>query len=396
MKRGVRQHSFGRSKRSAGPGSVAGLKPAPSDPWAHCMDSPPGPALRFDPARRGYTWGMNRTTLLSFLLAALTLTALFGCSRMRFVVDLVPADDGLTETVVLEDEAARWRSPKVALIDVTGLIADVRRPGLLVPGGNPVAEYAESLRRAEDDPRVQAIIVRVNSPGGTVTASDVVYRETRRFRERTGKPVVVLMGDVAASGGYYLACAADRIVAHPTTVTGSIGVIMQTFNFSEGMRRIGIHADAIVSGEKKAAGSPFQPMERDHRALLQNMVNEFYDNFITTVTSSRTGLSAEQLDLITDGRVVTGRQALELGLIDEIGDLYTAFDTARELAGLPAARLVKYHRALQHVGSAYAESPAGSSSTQLNLMQLNLDGAAMHDQPNFFYLWDPTIFSAVR
>jgi len=390
MKRGVRRRGGGRSARKTRSGSESGFEAA------HDFGPAAEPARHFDPARRGYTWGMTRFTLLSFLLAALLLAALTGCSRMRFVVDLVPADDGLTETVVHEDDDARWRSPKVALIDVTGLIADVRRPGLLTRGVNPVAEYVESLRRAEDDSRVKAIIVRINSPGGTVTASDVVYRETVRFRERSGKPVVVLMGDVAASGGYYLACAADRIVAHPTTVTGSIGVIMQTFNFSEGMRRIGIHADAIVSGEKKAAGSPFEPMEPEHRALLQNMVNEFYDNFITTVTTNRTGLSDEQINTITDGRVVTGRQAHELGLIDEVGDLYTAFDTAKELAGLPAARLVKYHRALQHVGSAYAESPTGSSSTQLNLMQLNLDGAAMHDQPNFFYLWDPTIFSAVR
>jgi protease IV len=330
---------------------------------------------------------MLRYTVL-LLLGVLMLA---GCTRMRFVFDAVPMADEMTETVVLED--SRAGRAKIAMIDVTGLIVDARRPGLISAGENPVADFVEALRRAKDDRHVHAVLVRINSPGGTVTASDVMHRELQHFRKETNKPVVILMSDVAASGAYYLACAGDEIIAHPTTVTGSIGVIMQTFNFAEGMNRIGIRADAIVSGEMKAAGSPFQPMRREHRELLQNMVNEFYDNFHDIVIGSRTGLADNALEWITDGRVVTGRQAAEVGLIDRTGDLHDAFERAKHHAGVDRARLVKYHRRLEHVGSAYAAAPSPAmSQTQVNLLQLNMHGGPLYDQPGFYYLWDPVLF----
>lgn len=334
-------------------------------------------------------------------MIGLTLVAGFlaGCTRMRFVIDAIPADDELTETVVLEDDAATgWgrKDAKVALIDVTGLIADARRPGLLSRGSNPVNEFAEALKKAGDDHDVRAVIVRINSPGGTVTASDVMYRELVRFREKTEKPAVVLMADVAASGGYYLACAGDEIIAHPTTVTGSIGVIIQTFNFSEGMRRIGIRADAITSGPNKALGSPFEPMPEEHRAILQGIVNEFFDNFREVVTMNRRTLSPGDLEQVTDGRVVTGARAAEVGLVDRLGDLHDAFDRAKVLAELDRAQLVKYHRNYTYVGSPYAAAPLGRGAaggdTQINLLQLNLDGATPGSQIGFYYLWDPVAF----
>ena len=195
------------------------------------------------------------------------------------------------------------------------------------------------------------------------------------------------MSDLATSGGYYIACAGDEIIAHPTTITGSIGVIIQTFNFSEGMRRIGIKADAITSGPNKAAGSPFEPMPAEHRALLQGLVDEFYANFVAIVTESRPNLSIADLEWITDGRVVTGRRAAEVGLIDSTGDLRDAFEAAKRRAGLTAAKLVKYHRPLEYVGSAYARSPA--ANPQINLLQLNLNAGPLLEQSGFYYLWDP-------
>jgi protease-4 len=197
-----------------------------------------------------------RTMLLVLLLAG-------GCTRMRFVVEAVPAEDEMTETEVLRDEGAKRSDPKIVLIDVTGLIVDAQRPGLLRRGENPVARFTEALHKAADDHRVRSVVVRINSPGGGVTACDVLYRELLRFKEKTGRPVVILMGDVAASGGYYLACAGDEIIAHPTSITGSIGVIIQTFNFSEGMRKIGIRADDLraqqgdgLAVRAHAAGAP--------------------------------------------------------------------------------------------------------------------------------------------
>ncbi|MCH8316504.1 MAG: signal peptide peptidase SppA [Planctomycetes bacterium] len=314
------------------------------------------------------------------------MSCLSGCGGMRLIIDVVPAVDGLTETVVLEDPGAD-SSDKIALIQITGMIADADRPGLLRKGENPVSRLVESLHKAAKDSKIKAIVLRINSPGGTVTASDIVYREIQHFKRTTKKPVVVLMSDVAASGGYYIACAADEIIAHPTTITGSIGVIIQTFNFSEGMRRIGIKADAITSGPNKAAGSPFEPMPPEHRALLQGLVDEFYANFVAIVTDSRPNLSIADLEWITDGRVVTGKRAAEVGLIDSTGDLRDAFAAAKKRANLTAAKLVKYHRPLEYVGSAYARSPG--ANPQINMLQLNLNAGPLLEQSGFYYLWDP-------
>ncbi len=331
---------------------------------------------------------MNKRRSILIVLLPLILAEAAGCGRMRLVIDTVSAEDELTETVVMEDRGAGWSASKVAMVEVTGMIIDADRPGLLAPGENPLGRFVEALRRAEEDSAVKALLVRINSPGGTVTASVIAYRELKRFKERCGKPVVILMGDVAASGAYYLACAGDEILAYPTTVTGSIGVIIQTFNFSEGMRRIGIKADAITSGSNKAAGSPFEPMPPEHRALLQGLVDEFYENFLAVVRDSRPGLSPADLEWITDGRVVTGRRAVEAGLVDRLGDLTTAFEAAKDRAGISRARLVKYHRPLEYVGSAYAKTPP--ANPQINLLQLNLDGLGLN-QPGFYYLWAPSI-----
>ena len=316
-----------------------------------------------------------------------------GCSRVRLVVDLVPAEDKLTETVVMEDDSTGWGADKIALIDVTGLIVDASKPGLFSSGENPVARFAEALQRASDDDRVKAIILRINSPGGTVTASDVMYREVHHFKEQSGKPVIVLMADVAASGGYYLACAGDEIIAHPTTITGSIGVIIQTINFAEGMKRIGIKAESITSGPNKAVGSPFEPMPQEHRELLQGLVDEFYGGFKSVVVSARPNVADADLEWITDGRVVTGARAAAVGLVDAIGDLHAAFSTAKRRAGVESARLVKYHRPIEYVGSAYSLAPMAQTpgAGQINLMQVNLDGRPWGDAPAFWYLWDPAI-----
>jgi protease-4 len=325
---------------------------------------------------------LTRTLLVLVLLAG-------GCTRMRFVVEAVPAEDELTETEVFRDVGARKSGAKFVLVDVNGLIIDQERPGLLRRGENPVSRFTESLRKAADDSRVRGLIVRINSPGGGVTATDVMYRELVRFKETTDRPVVVLMADVAASGGYYLACGGDEIVAHPTSITGSIGVIVQTFNFSEGMRKIGIEADAITSGPNKSMGSPFEPMPPEHRALLQGLVDEFYESFVALVVERRPQLASADMKWIMDGRVITGRRAAEVGAVDCVGGLDIAYERVKARAGVVQARLVKYHRPIEYVGSAYSAAPA--AGTQFNLLQLNLAGLDL-EQPGFYYLWDPLVW----
>jgi protease-4 len=334
--------------------------------------------------------------IFACLFSSLFVVLLFqsGCGGVRLVIDAVPATDELTETVVMGPDGGLKGigKSKVALIDVSGVIVDANKPGLIVPGENPVSRFVESLQRAEQDSDVKAVVIRVNSPGGTVTASDVMYREVLAFKRRTKKPVVISMSDVAASGGYYLACAGDEIIANPTSVTGSIGVIMQTVNVSEGLRKIGVRADAITSGPNKAMGSPFEPMPQEHRDLLQGLVDEFYANFKTIVRERRPTLSPSDIDWITDGRVVSGRRAADVGLVDGLGDLRDAFNAAQHRAGIENAKLVKYHRQLEYVGSPYAHSNlTHAGTTQVNLMQLNVDAGWTMNQPGFYYLWAPEI-----
>jgi len=326
------------------------------------------------------------------VLGLMVALPLAGCGGFRFVIDVVPAVDTLRETTVLEDRSAGWGADKVAMIDVTGVLSN-GDAGLnpLSSGENPVGRLAESLRKAAEDRRVRAVVLHVNSPGGTVTASDLMYRELKHFKAQTGKPIVVLMSDLAASGGYYISMAGDELIANPTTVTGSIGVIMQTFNVSEGMKRIGIQAEAITSGPNKAVGSPWAPMSTEHRALLQGIVNEMYATFRGVVVANRPDLDGPGLEEITDGRVITGAAAFDLGVVDALGDYRDAFAAAKRRAGITTAKLVKYHRPTKYVGSAYAQGPGGGAApaAQVNLLQLNVENAGAADASPFLYLWDP-------
>ncbi|MDH3583220.1 MAG: signal peptide peptidase SppA [Phycisphaerae bacterium] len=316
---------------------------------------------------------------------------LVGCGPITFTVGSGPDAGSIQSTVVERDGA--FVSNQVALVDVSGLIHNGRRRGLLSESENPVGRLHEQLEAARSDPRIKAVILRLNTPGGTVTASDVMYRQVQRFRRRSGKPVVALMMDVAASGGYYLACACDRVVAYPTSITGSIGVIMQTVSFKPALDRIGIRADAITSGPNKAAGSPLGELTAEHRRLLQEMVNDFYAAFVKVVAEARPQLAGEQLARATDGRVFTGTQALGAGLVDATGDLYDAFALAKQLAGVQRAHLVMLHRPGRSVGSVFAAGGGPPAGLQVNLAQFNLPGLVeAGDTPLLFmYVWRPQL-----
>ncbi|MEO0964415.1 MAG: signal peptide peptidase SppA [Planctomycetota bacterium] len=331
----------------------------------------------------------RRRTLARGWVAMLMLAmgTLVGCGPTTFVIGLSPGDQRLKKTVVAED--GRSGGPQVAIIDVDGLIINAERRGLLRAGENPVATLQEKLNAAAADTRVAAVILRINSPGGTVTASDVMFREVDRFSRRSGKPVVALMMDVAASGGYYVALAADDIVAHPTTITGSVGVILQTISVQPALARIGVQTDAITSGPNKDAGSPLSTMTAEQRATLQAMVDDFYGRFVDRVALARPGIDASDLATVTDGRVVSGEAAAGLGMVDAVGDLYVALDRAADLAGVASADLVVYHRPLKYVASPYAASPGlAAGATQVNLAQINLDAGVPASLPaGAYYLW---------
>ncbi|MEM1167405.1 MAG: signal peptide peptidase SppA [Planctomycetota bacterium] len=336
------------------------------------------------------------------LVAGATLLA--GCLPSRVVIDLAPRDGELTETAVISDDGANALSPKVALIAVEGVLSENPAPaGLIQTRTNPVDRLVTQLERADADDRVKAVVLRIDSPGGTVSASETLYNELARFRARTNKPIVVSMGGVAASGGYYIALAGDELVAQESTITGSIGVLIQTFNVAEGLRQIGIVAPAVTSGPNKDVANPLEPLRDEQYAVLEDLVDEFYDAFTANVREHRPDVT--DWSLATDGRVVTGPRALELGLVDSIGGIREAFTRAKTLADLDRAHLVRYHDAGTTVNSAYARTfdPSGTNQlswpdgertqagvfaggTQVNLIQVNLP-AGLWSTPGVYYLW---------
>ncbi len=190
------------------------------------------------------------------------------------------------------------------------------------------------LRYLTQERDVSAIVLRIDCPGGAVGASQEIYRQFKRLRSEQDIVIVASMGNVAASGGYYIAAAADSIVANPGTVTGSIGVITQFTQVDTLLRRVGLAFNTITSGRFKDSGSPFRPMRERERALFQGVIDDTYDQFVEAVAEGR-AMTVEQVKEIADGRVLTGRQALAVGLVDALGNLDDAAAIARRMVEAP-------------------------------------------------------------
>ncbi len=209
-------------------------------------------------------------------------------------------------------------SGNVGVVDVIGPISDSDK-------------HVRDLHRFLDDDKIKAVIVRVDSPGGSVAPSQEIYAEVKRLAER--KQVVVSMGNVAASGGYYLAAPATRIVANPGTITGSIGVITQLPNLTEIADKIGFQMNTVKSGPAKDIGNPFRPFSEEDRAVFQGLIDDVYRQFVAAVADGR-GIPVEDVRKIADGRILTGEQAQAAGLVDDLGNFNDAVTLAGELAGI--------------------------------------------------------------
>jgi protease-4 len=324
---------------------------------------------------------MAKVVLLAaagFLIAGL----MAGCAPGGgLLIKPVSANQELDETTVEKDSGLFW--DKVAIIDVDGLIVDAREEGLFGSGENPTSTFVEKLAKARQDDNVKAIILRINSPGGGVTASNIMHQELLRFKRLKKAPVIALIEDVGASGGYYLASGADEIMADPTALVGSIGVIVQTLSFAGTMQKLGIDAHAIVSGPYKDMGSPLKPLEEKDRVLLQEIVNDYYGRFLTVVHEGRPKLDRDKVKELADGRIYTSDQALANGLIDSQGDMHEAIRLAKQKAHITKAKVVIYHRPLGYRGSVYA----ASGVPQINLVNISAADLAYLCRPQFMYLW---------
>ncbi|HYV56918.1 MAG TPA: signal peptide peptidase SppA [Candidatus Nitrosopolaris sp.] len=319
------------------------------------------------------------TRALVFLLALATQ----GCIVPIGNVSLLGGRRPLEETTV----EGKGRA-KVLLIDISNVITDEpsRHAFGLVEEESTVGRVESELKRADDDSRIKAIVLRINSPGGGVTASDVLYGDLVRFKQKHDLPVVAALGDLAASGGYYVACAADRIIAHPTTVTGSIGVIMMNLDLEGLLAKIGVRNETFKAGEHKDLLSPFRGVTPEERRIVQTILDDLHARFISVVRESRPRLATARLKELTDGRIFDASQALDAGLVDALGDLHAAVDVAEEAAGVSEARVIMYHRPDETRENIY--SSLSSSAPQVNVMPIDL-GALAGSGPRFMYLWAP-------
>jgi len=313
---------------------------------------------------------------------SLAMVGLISLMSGCITINLLPGPGPLKE-----EQLSGSGSSKVLLVELSGLISS-QDDGGFIERPNLVAHLKEGLTRAAEDTAVKAVVVRINSPGGTVTASDVLYHELRVFKETRKIPIIASIMDLGASGGYYVAVAADTIVAHPSSVTGSLGVIMLTVNARGLLEKVGVETTAVTSGPKKDMGSPFRPMTEEERTIFQGVIDSFYQRFLHVVQVGRRNLTADQVRKLADGRIYSGEQAKELGLVDAIGYLDDAIEMAKKQAGLAEARVVVYRRPGEYVNNIYSRWLGGGGGlaglTNLDLMALIRGGT-----PQFMYLWMP-------
>ncbi len=306
---------------------------------------------------------MRRITMCGLVTLAVWLLAAPGCVTVK--VSLFEEPGPLKEKTI-----SGYGRDKILLMEVSGIILEGPHRLLgLMQGVTSPSRIKEELEKAAKDDRVKAVVVKINSPGGTVTGADVILHELKAFKAAKGVPIVVCLQGLAASGGYYVAQAGETIIAYPTCITGSIGVIAMKFNL-QGLRdKVGVGEDVVKSGKWKDFWSPLRPATPQEKEMMQQIIDDFYKTFVDVVAQGR-HLSLKKTREVADGRIFTASQARDLGLVDQLGYLDDAIELARVKAGLEEPRVITYHR------------PGGYKPTIYSLLpDLDMVG------PQFLYLW---------
>ncbi|HXX56580.1 MAG TPA: signal peptide peptidase SppA [Thermodesulfovibrionales bacterium] len=315
------------------------------------------------------------------LLFVLSLLVLSGCA-----VSLLPETKPLDEKV-LEGDGKQ----KILLVDLDGVISFKEERDSLLHGTRPskVASFREALLKAEADPDIAGVIVRVNSPGGTVSASDTIYHEIMSFRERRKIPVTAFIMELGASGGYYVAAASDRIVASPTAITGSIGVVAMKFNVEGLLSKIGVSEETFKSGAKKDFWSPFRPTTAEEKKMFQDIIDKLYARFVEVVYANRQKLLTEQeVRVLADGRIFTAGEAFDARLIDQVAYLDETINGMKTALNIEHARVITYVRPKAFKSTIYSETPP-SGPQVVNLISINAEDFPVPSGTQFMYLWNP-------
>jgi protease IV len=338
--------------------------PPPPEPSPVSPPPPPAPAVPprtySQPDYQQAPMVVKRTGA-GWKIFAVVMVVLFLCSIMfNFLLGMVKGDTPLQahhtigprlQEAWIKDAGSR---NKIAVIPIEGVITSQS----MGRGASLVEVVEEQFKRASEDKNVKAVILKVNSPGGEVLASDDIYRVIERFQQKSGKPVVAAMGSLAASGGYYVSAPCQWIVANEMTITGSIGVIMHGYNFRGLMDKVGVRPEVFKSGKFKDMLSPDKREEditQEEREMIQSMVNETFDKFKSIVAEGRANAAkrnssaadsgrtlAENWQQYADGRILSGKDALQYGFIDELGNFEAASARARKLAKIPDANVIEY------------------------------------------------------
>ena len=335
------------------------------------------------PPRRRRRW---RGLLIGGAIALGLLFLTAGTIAVVLVVSLGDSGGGTAAApqTFREEYVSGEGDAKIAVVPVEGVIGSQETTGALsTPAATPET-LRDQLTQAAEDEGVEAVIIEVNSPGGGVVASDEMHQGILDFKEESEKPVVVSMDETAASGGFYIATAADSIVANETTLTGSLGVIFSYLNYGEAADKLGLQEEVIKSGEFKDIGSPTREPTEEEREILQNLVMESYDGFVDVIVEGR-DLPEDRVRELADGRIYSGRQARELGLVDELGNLDTAARVSRELADVEEATVVRYTQDPGLVELFQARLAATPESEALK----TLEAAGLSLTPELQYLYRP-------
>ncbi|MDY6856140.1 MAG: signal peptide peptidase SppA [Thermodesulfobacteriota bacterium] len=324
-------------------------------------------------------------TYYRFLFTGYLFFIFLSCGCTCLSIPLFQGTKPLSETTI-----SGKGKDKILIIDISGTIS-TKVYSKAIPFSEKisiVSRVKEELKKAASNKRIKGVILRINSPGGSVTASDIIYKEIKEFKKDNKIPVIACMMDVAASGGYYISLAADTILAHPTSITGSIGVIAVKFNTSKLLDKIGVEDETIKSGDKKDLLSPFRPNTEEEKEILNQIIGSLYQRFLDVIAKERKELSMEQIRRLADGRVFTTKQAVDAKLIDKVGYLEDAVELVKKEAGIPNAKVIIYHRRSSYRNNIYSKISPLDPKT-INLINIDIGTLPFAQGLHFMYLWLP-------
>jgi protease-4 len=315
-----------------------------------------------------------------FIILTSILVLIIGCATPKINIFSVTPDP--LKEYTLEGTGA----DKILLIPIYGLISDNPKKGLITATPSLVEQVVSQINKAQKDKQIKAVLFKINSPGGTITASDLLYHEISAYKEKTGSKIVISMMDLATSGAYYMSLPADIIMAHPTTITGSVGVISLQPKVKGLMDKIGLGVDVQKVGKYKDMASPFRDTSEEERKLLQKAMNDFGERFMGLVKKHRQ-LTPQAIAEISTARVFLADEALQMGLIDKIGYISDAVKETKKIAKISEdAKLIVYRRAEFPEDNYY--NIAGAASENLNVSVINIElPEILSAKAGFYYLW---------